>query len=173
MLLLTTWFNKKIKVIFISLVTSFLKDPSNLTCYKFIWHLIFLDLKRAYMFNSQRPREKYSTSRPVVPRHFHVVALKGYEFALARLPRFYHRHLDGGVWQLTYSNIAQLEHEAEFAVTFGYYGVVRENNGPFSLVGSRYFGEYHARYQTLHKNAETRLYHKKKDGKCAFFCYVA
>ncbi len=125
------------------------------------------------MLDSFRPRKEHTIVAGQVAAHFHVIRLKGYELALAGASRLDHEHFDARVRQLTYAHVADLEHEAQLAVSFRDDRIVREDDGSFALVRSRDLGEHHARHETLNEDAEARLQHEEHDGEGALFGDVA
>ena len=94
------------------------------------------------MFNCFWPGKEYAVvSRPVMG-HLEVKALERYKFALTGPARLYHVYLDLGVTQLTYSNVGNLEHKTELAVTLTNTSIVREYNCPLAFIRSGYFGKH-------------------------------
>jgi len=105
--------------------------------------------------------------------HLEVKALERYKFALTGPARLYHVYLDLGVTQLTYSNVGNLEHKTQLAVTLTNTSIVREYNCPLAFIRSGYFGKHDPGYQALYKYAKTRLDHEEDDGERALLCDIA
>lgn len=113
------------------------------------------------MFDGFGPRKEDAIVAGPIVADFHVERLKRYELALFGHARFDHEHFELGIGQLTYAHVAYFEHETQLAVAFAHHGVVREYDGSFAFVGSRYFGKHHAGHQALHEYAKARLQHEK------------